>query len=139
LTTCRRGPKGMRLQTGGSNVRRKRHQISDSIQVKLEEARLARLVTLDAECGPRIEPVCFAYAGDVFDRAIPEIEACCTGKSRTVAKRQSIARATLVIDRHDERLVATLVYSRPRKGEAGLELGTQGMRQGDLPAESNLS
>jgi hypothetical protein len=130
----------MRLQTGVSNVRRKRHQISVSIQVKLEEAMIARLVTLDAECGLHCEPVCFAYDGDLFDRAldrkskhvVPEILV----RLRNV---RASARVTLVIDRHDERLAATLVYSRPRKGEAGLELGTQGMRQGDLPAVSNLS
>lgn len=45
---------------------RKLQPISDAIQAKLEEARVARLATLDAEYAPHIVPVCFAYDGKAF-------------------------------------------------------------------------
>ena len=49
---------------------RKQQPISDAIQSKLEDARVARLATLDAEFGPHIVPVCFAYDGKVFYTAV---------------------------------------------------------------------
>ena len=49
---------------------RKQQQISDAIQAKLEDARVARLATLDAEFGPHIVPICFAYDGKVFYTAV---------------------------------------------------------------------
>jgi PPOX class probable F420-dependent enzyme len=44
--------------------------ISNAIQAKLQEARVARLATLDADCGPHIVPVCFVYDGKVFYSAV---------------------------------------------------------------------
>jgi PPOX class probable F420-dependent enzyme len=44
--------------------------ISNAIQAKLEAARVARLATLDAKCGPHIVPVCFVYDGKVFYSAV---------------------------------------------------------------------
>jgi len=49
---------------------RKQQQISDAIQAKLEDARVARLATLDGEFGPHIVPICFAYDGKVFYTAV---------------------------------------------------------------------
>ena len=49
---------------------RKLQPISNAIQAKLEAARVARLATLDAEHGPHIVPVCFAYDGKVFYSAV---------------------------------------------------------------------
>ena len=49
---------------------RKQQPISDAIQSKLEDARVARLATLDAEFGPHIVPICFAYDGKVFYTAV---------------------------------------------------------------------
>jgi PPOX class probable F420-dependent enzyme len=49
---------------------RKLQPISNAIQAKLEEARVARLATLDAEYGPHIVPVCFVYDGKVFYSAV---------------------------------------------------------------------
>ena len=49
---------------------RKLQPISNAIQAKLEEARVARLATLDAEYGPHIVPVCFVYDGRVFYSAV---------------------------------------------------------------------
>ena len=82
---------------------RKRYQISDAVQVKLEEARVARLATLDAACGPHIVPVCFAYDGKVFytavdrkpKRVVPERLA----RLRNISAAPQVA---LVIDKYDE-------------------------------------
>ena len=48
---------------------RKQQPISDAIQAKLEDARVARLATL-SEFGPHIVPICFAYDGKVFYTAV---------------------------------------------------------------------
>jgi PPOX class probable F420-dependent enzyme len=48
----------------------KSQHISDGIRAKLEEARIARLATLDAQCRPHIVPVCFVYDGSVFHTAV---------------------------------------------------------------------
>jgi PPOX class probable F420-dependent enzyme len=48
----------------------KLQSISNAIQAKLEEARVARLATLDAKYGPHIVPVCFVYDGRVFYSAV---------------------------------------------------------------------
>ena len=49
---------------------RKSQHISDSIRAKLEEARVARRATLDAQLKPHIIPVCFVYDGSVFFTAV---------------------------------------------------------------------
>ena len=48
----------------------KSQHISDGILAKLEEARIARLATLDTQGRPHIVPVCFVYAGSVFYTAV---------------------------------------------------------------------
>jgi coenzyme F420-0:L-glutamate ligase / coenzyme F420-1:gamma-L-glutamate ligase len=50
----------------------KSQQISDRILAKLEEARIARLATLDAQRRPHIVPVCFVYDGSVFYTAVDQ-------------------------------------------------------------------
>jgi PPOX class probable F420-dependent enzyme len=49
---------------------RKLQRISGAVGTKLQEARVARLATLDAEGGPHIVPVCFVYHDKVFYTAI---------------------------------------------------------------------
>src|SRR5438128_11710342 len=49
---------------------RKQQPISDAIQAKLEDARVTRLASLDAELGPHSVPVCFVYDGKVFYTAV---------------------------------------------------------------------
>lgn len=49
---------------------RKPQPISDAIQSKLQQARIARLATVDAEAGPHAVPVCFACDGAVFYSAV---------------------------------------------------------------------
>jgi PPOX class probable F420-dependent enzyme len=91
------------VQTGVSHGRRKRHQISDAVQVKPEEARVARLATLDAKCGPHIEPFCFAYDAEVLYTAIDR------KPKRVVPERlarlrnvRASPRVALVIGKYDE-------------------------------------
>lgn len=49
---------------------RKSQRISASVQTKLQQAKVARLATLDAEGRPHIVPVCFIYYDKVFYTAI---------------------------------------------------------------------
>jgi PPOX class probable F420-dependent enzyme len=81
---------------------RKLLPISAAIQVKLRNARVARLATLDVPY-PHIVPVCFVYDGRVFYSAIDR-------KPKRVA-REKLARlrhiqvapqVALLIDQYDE-------------------------------------
>src|SRR3989475_13320308 len=82
---------------------RKQQPISDAIQSKLEDARVARLATFDASLGPHIVPVCFAYDGKVFYTAIDQ-------KPKRVAPERltrlqnirAVPRVALLIDKYDE-------------------------------------
>jgi|SRR5580700_3390166 PPOX class probable F420-dependent enzyme len=82
---------------------RKRPKISDVVQAKLEEARVARLATLDAKRGPHIVPVCFTYDGKVFYTAIDQ-------KPKRVAPERlarlrnirAVPQVALLIDKYDE-------------------------------------
>jgi PPOX class probable F420-dependent enzyme len=82
---------------------RKRRKISDPIQAKLEEARVARLATLDAKRRPHIVPVCFAYDGKFFYTAIDQ-------KPKRVAPERlarlrnitAVPQVALLIDKYDE-------------------------------------
>jgi len=82
---------------------RKLQPISDAIQAKLGEARVARLATLGAECSPHIVPVCFAYDGKVFYSAVdlkPKRVA-----PKKLARLQHIrarSQVALLIDQYDE-------------------------------------
>ena len=82
---------------------RKRRKIFDPIQAKLEEARVARLATLDAKGGPHIVPVCFASDGKFFYTAIDQ-------KPKRVAPERlarlrnirAVPQVALLIDKYDE-------------------------------------
>jgi PPOX class probable F420-dependent enzyme len=82
---------------------RKWRKISDAVQAKLEQARVARLATLHAKRGPHIVPVCFTYDGKVFYTAIDQ-------KPKRVAperlaRLQNIRaepQVALLIDKYDE-------------------------------------
>ena len=82
---------------------RKLQPISNAIQAKLEEARVARLATLDAEYGPHIVPVCFVYDGKVFYSAVD-------GKPKRVAPERlarlrhitASPQIALVVDEYQE-------------------------------------
>ena len=82
---------------------RKLQPISNLTQAKLEEARVARLATLDAEYGPHIVPVCFVYDGKVFYSAVD-------GKPKRVAPERlarlrhitASPQIALVVDEYQE-------------------------------------
>jgi PPOX class probable F420-dependent enzyme len=46
--------------------------ISAEIRARLENTRIARLATVDAEKGPHVIPVCFVWDGSVFYSAIDQ-------------------------------------------------------------------
>jgi PPOX class probable F420-dependent enzyme len=82
---------------------RKQHKISDAVRAKLEEARVARLATLDARRGPHIVPVCFTYDGKFFYTAIDQ------KPKRVVPQRLArlrnikvVPQVALLIDKYDE-------------------------------------
>lgn len=82
---------------------RKRHKIPDAVRARLEEARAARLATMDAKRGPHIVPVCFTFDGEVFYTAIDK-------KPKRVAPERlarlqnirAAPRVALLIDKYDE-------------------------------------
>jgi PPOX class probable F420-dependent enzyme len=80
-----------------------RLKVPRAIRAKLEEARVARLATLDAGLRPHIVPVCFAYDGKVFYTAIDQ-------KPKRVAPERltrlrnilAVPQVALLIDQYDE-------------------------------------
>jgi PPOX class probable F420-dependent enzyme len=77
--------------------------ISNSIQTKLKQARVARLASLDAEGNPHIVPVCFVYDGSVFytavDRKPKRVAPERLARLRHIAARPQVA---LVVDEYQE-------------------------------------
>ena len=77
--------------------------ISDTIKAKLKEARVARLATLDAQGGPHIVPICFAYDGRILYTAVDR-------KPKRVAPErlarlrhiQAEPQVALLIDQYEE-------------------------------------
>lgn len=47
-----------------------RPSIPPAVQKKLEQARVARLATIDAQGAPHLVPICFVYEGGAFYMAI---------------------------------------------------------------------
>ena len=96
---------------------RKQQQISDAIQVKLADARVARLATL-SEFGPHIVPISFAYDGKVFYTAVDR------KPKRLVPERlarlrhiRAVPQVALLIDKYREdwgRLWYVLVRGRAK-------------------------
>jgi PPOX class probable F420-dependent enzyme len=80
-----------------------RRKIPRTIRAKLEDARVARLATLDARVRPHIVPVCFAYDGKVFYTAIDQ-------KPKRVAPERltrlrnilAVPQVALLIDKYTE-------------------------------------
>lgn len=78
-------------------------KIANAIRAKLQESRIARLATFDAQRGPHIVPVCFTYDGEFFYTAIDQ-------KPERVAPERLIRlrniraspQVALLIDRYDE-------------------------------------
>jgi PPOX class probable F420-dependent enzyme len=82
---------------------RKRHKIPRAIRAKLEDARVARLATLDARVRPHIVPVCFAYDGKVFYTAIDQKPKRVTPERLTRLRNiLAVPQVALLIDQYDE-------------------------------------
>lgn len=81
----------------------KRQKIPRAIRGKLEDARVARLATLDARFRAHIVPVCFAYDGKVFYTAIDQKPKRATPE-RLMRVRNILAvpQVALLIDQYDE-------------------------------------
>jgi PPOX class probable F420-dependent enzyme len=80
-----------------------RQRIPGTVRAKLEEARVARLATVDARHRPHVVPVCFAYDGKVFYTAIDQ------KPKRVIPERLTRLRnilaapqVALLIDKYDE-------------------------------------
>ena len=82
---------------------RKRHKIPGAVRARLEDARVARLATLDARVRPHIVPVCFAYDGKVFYTAIDQKPKRVTPERLTRLRNILAApQVALLIDQYDE-------------------------------------
>ena len=66
-------------------------------------SRVARLATLDAECGPYIVPVCFVYDGKVFYSAVDR-KPKCVAPEQLARLRHIMAspQIALIIDEYHE-------------------------------------
>jgi PPOX class probable F420-dependent enzyme len=81
----------------------KRHKVPATVRAKLEEARVARLATLDARIGPHIVPVCFAYDGKVFYTAIDQKPKRVTPERlKRLRNILAVPQVALLIDKYDE-------------------------------------
>lgn len=80
-----------------------RHKIPGAVRAKMEEARVARLATLDARLRPHIVPVCFAYDGKIFYTAIDQ-KPKRVSPERLARLRNILAmpQVALLIDQYDE-------------------------------------
>ena len=82
---------------------RKRHGISGAVRTKLEQARVARLATVDARLRPHVVPVCFAYDGKVFYTAIDQKPKRVTPEQLTRLRNiLEMPQVALLIDKYDE-------------------------------------
>jgi PPOX class probable F420-dependent enzyme len=86
-----------------SHMPRRQLLISDKIKAKLKEARVARLATLDAQGGPHMVPICFAYDGKVFYTAVDR-KPKRVAPERLVRLRhiQAEPQVALLIDQYEE-------------------------------------
>ena len=119
---------------------RKSQHISDSIRAKLEEARVARLATLDAQLKPHIIPVCFVYDGSVFFTAVDRKPKSVAPEK--LARLRNIARApqvALLIDEYCEDWAQLWFILGARAGKADWNLSSRGAGQGRSPAEGEIS
>ena len=82
---------------------RKIQPVAGAILAKVEQARVARLATLDAESRPHIVPICFAYHDKLFYSAVDRKPKRVPAEK--LARLQHIRRSpqvALLIDKYDE-------------------------------------
>jgi PPOX class probable F420-dependent enzyme len=68
----RSSPWSIATHDWSTDVAGRPQKLPDAIARKLQQARVARLATIDAERRPHIVPICFAFDGKVFYTAIDE-------------------------------------------------------------------
>jgi PPOX class probable F420-dependent enzyme len=84
-------------------VKAKRQKISGAVQKILNEARVARLATLDAKTRPHIVPVCFVYDGKFFYTAIDQKpKRVAPARLARLRNIREAPRVALLIDQYDE-------------------------------------
>jgi PPOX class probable F420-dependent enzyme len=78
-------------------------KISGAVRKRLEQARVARLATVDARGVPHIVPVCFVYQSRVFYTAI-DLKPKRVEGSRLVRLKhiQSAPQVALLVDKYDD-------------------------------------
>ena len=80
-----------------------RQKIPRAIRAKLEDARVARLATVDAKHRPHVVPVCFVYDGKVFYTAIDQKPKRVEPKRLTRLRNiLAVPQVALLIDKYDE-------------------------------------
>jgi PPOX class probable F420-dependent enzyme len=78
-------------------------KIPRTIRAKIEDARVARLATVDARHRPHIVPVCFAYDGKVFYSAIDQKpKRVRPERLARVRNILAVPQVALLIDQYDE-------------------------------------
>src|SRR5690242_13121728 len=81
----------------------KRQKLPRTIRAKIEDARVARLATLDSRHRPHIVPVCFAFDGKVFYTAMDQKPKRVTPERLTrVRNILAVPHVALLIDQYDE-------------------------------------
>jgi PPOX class probable F420-dependent enzyme len=80
-----------------------RQKLPRTIRAKIEDARVARLATVDARHRPHVVPVCFAYDGKVFYTALDQ-KPKRVAPERLTRLRNILAapQVALLIDKYDE-------------------------------------
>ena len=82
---------------------RKIQPVSGATLARVEEARVARLATLDAESRPHIVPICFAYHDKLFysavDRKPKHVPAEKLARLRHIRRSPQVA---MLIDKYEE-------------------------------------
>jgi PPOX class probable F420-dependent enzyme len=93
--------------------------ISAAIRAKLDEARVARLATLDDQHSPHLVPICFALSANVFysaiDRKPKRVASNRLARLRNIKKTPQVA---LLVDHYEEDW--TLLWYVLVRGEAEL-------------------
>ncbi len=80
-----------------------RQKIPRRIRPKVEDARVARLGTVDARLRPHIVPVCFTYDGKVFYTAIDQKpKRVPPQRLRRLRNILAVPQVALLIDHYDE-------------------------------------
>src|SRR5262249_54808302 len=77
--------------------------ISAEIRARLETMRIARLATVDAEKGPHVIPICFAWDGSVFYSAVDrKPKRVAPDRLLRVKNIRETPHVALLVDQYDE-------------------------------------